>query len=316
MVQRSPARGCLRRPSGPDISYAQPFGRDASRVAWPLTLPVALPFRPGFTQFGRPAPRTLSTGDAPTSPLSRPEVPSAYESPPPLSQLSLGDSSRAAAGTSALPPRPSVRHAFTRRLYALDPITLPAIHRSSRATCRSSTSAIVWTHEHNLETSRPRCFAAMASHRTPGDAALARRRLLSCHGSGVTPSALTPAKPPRQPPSPSWIYPKPIDSDTSCCSLTPSAAWIGPRTATVRTSAPPDPLRDHWKDQLAGAHRTPEGMRLALQGRLPPPLTKAATLNRTQGAFHPLDPFTGQQLRFHRCQPRLPARFPPRPPSR
>jgi hypothetical protein len=123
MVQRSPARGCLRRPHGPDISCAQPFGSDASRVAWPLTLPVALPFRPGFTRFGRPAPRTLSTGDAPTSPLSRPEVPSAYESPPPRSQLALEANGGTAAGTSALPPRPSVRHAFTRRLYALDPIT-------------------------------------------------------------------------------------------------------------------------------------------------------------------------------------------------
>jgi hypothetical protein len=226
-------------------------------VAWPLTLPVALPFRPGLTRFGRPAPRALSTDDAPTSPLSRPEVPSAYESPPPCSQLSLKASGGAAAGTSALPPRPSVRHAFTRRLYALDPITLPAIHRSSWATCRSSTSAIERIHEHNLETSRPRCSFAMASHRASGGAALARRRQLSCHGSGVTPSALTLGQPPQRPPSPSWIYPKPIDSDTSCCSLTPSVARIGPRTATVRTSAPPDPLQDRWEDQLAGAHRTP-----------------------------------------------------------
>jgi hypothetical protein len=82
MVHRSPARGCLRRPHGPDMTYEEPFGSDASRVAWPLTLPVALSRRPGFTRFDRPAPRTLSTGDPPRSPLSRPEVPSAYESPP------------------------------------------------------------------------------------------------------------------------------------------------------------------------------------------------------------------------------------------
>jgi hypothetical protein len=60
---------------------------------------------------------------APTPPLSRPEAPSAYESPPPHCQLALTAKGGAAAGTSALPPRPSVRHAFTRRLYALDPIT-------------------------------------------------------------------------------------------------------------------------------------------------------------------------------------------------
>jgi hypothetical protein len=123
MVQRSPARGCLRHPLGPDMTCAEPFGSTTSRVAWPLTLPVTLVRRPGFTQVGRPAPRTLSTGDAPTSPLSRPEVPSAYESPRTRPQLALGADHRAAAGTSALPPRPSVRHVFTRRLYALDPIT-------------------------------------------------------------------------------------------------------------------------------------------------------------------------------------------------
>lgn len=107
---------------GSGITHAEPFDSDASRVAWPLTLPVALSRRPGFTQLDRPEPRTLSTDDAPTSPLSRPEVPSASESPSPRSQLALKGGGGAAAGTSALPPRSSVRHAFTRRLYALDPI--------------------------------------------------------------------------------------------------------------------------------------------------------------------------------------------------
>lgn len=107
---------------GSGITNAEPFGSGASRVAWPLTLPVALSRRPGFTQLDRPEPRTLSTGDAPTSPLSRPEVPSASESPSPRFELTLKEGGGAAAGPSALPPRASVRHAFTRRLYALDPI--------------------------------------------------------------------------------------------------------------------------------------------------------------------------------------------------
>ena len=169
-------------------------------MAWPLTLPVALPCRTGFIRFDWPAPRTLSTGDAPTPPLSRPEVPSAYESPPPNSQLALGTNGRTAAGTSALPPRSSFRHAFTRRLYALDPITLPVIHRSFQATCRSSTSTIERTHEHNLALSRPRCSSAMVNHRAPGDVALARQHLLSCHSSGVSPNALTLGQPPQRPP--------------------------------------------------------------------------------------------------------------------
>jgi hypothetical protein len=122
MVQCSPARGCLRHPLGPDMSCAQPFDIDASRLAWPLTLPVMLAFRPGFPVWPTNT-KDPFHADAPTSPLSRPEVPSAYESPPPHSQLALEAKGGAAAGTSALPLRPSVRHAFTRRLYALDPIT-------------------------------------------------------------------------------------------------------------------------------------------------------------------------------------------------
>jgi hypothetical protein len=154
MVHRSPARGCLRRPLGPDMSCTQPFDLGAGRVAWPLTLPVMLTLRPGFPAWLANTEDPFH-GNAPTSPLSRPEVPSAYESPPPHLQLALEAKGGAAAGTSALPLRPSVRHAFTRRLYALDPITLPVIHRSSWATCRSSTSAIEWTYEHNLEAPRP-----------------------------------------------------------------------------------------------------------------------------------------------------------------
>jgi hypothetical protein len=144
----------------------------------------------------------------------------------------------------------------------------------------------------------------MASHRASGGAALARRRQLSCHGSGVTPSALTPDQPPQRRPSPSWIYPKPIDSDTSCCSLTPSAAWIGPRTATVRTSAPPDPLRDLWEDQLAGAHRTSEESATRLAGPSPAATRESSCARPHPRCLPPLGPL---------CWPA--AVFPPLPTS-
>lgn len=43
---------------------------------------------------------------------------------------------------------PVTKHAFTWALPTLDPRPEPAIRRRSLATCCSSTSAIVWTHEH------------------------------------------------------------------------------------------------------------------------------------------------------------------------
>jgi hypothetical protein len=121
MVQRSPARGCLRRPHGPDISCTQPFDLGASRVAWPLTPPVMLTVRPGFPVC--PA-NTKDPFHRRRTNVAASQARSAFRLRVPSTpcQLSLEGKGGAAAGTSALPPRPSVRHAFTRRLYALDPI--------------------------------------------------------------------------------------------------------------------------------------------------------------------------------------------------
>jgi hypothetical protein len=59
------------------------LGRHASRVTWSLTLPVAPPDGSGvYSGLEQVAPRALSTGSAPTPPLSRPEAPSADEVPP------------------------------------------------------------------------------------------------------------------------------------------------------------------------------------------------------------------------------------------
>lgn len=215
-----------------------------------------------------------------------------------------------------MPLRSSFRHAFTRRLYAPDPITLPAIHRSSQATCRSSTSTTERTYEHNLALSRPRCSSAMVNHRAPGDAALARQRLLSSHSSGVGPNALTFDQPPQRPPKPPWIYPKPIDSDTSCRLLTPFTPRIRTANGDRADLGPSRPLAGPLEGSVRRARRAPEGAQLTLKGRLLLPLAKAAALDRTQGAFHLRNFFTGQPLRFRRRRPRSPARLPLRSTSK
>jgi len=153
MVQHSLV-GCLRRPFGPDMTYTEPCRPEckpcglatdaschASRLCWcypALLVSTKDPFHGQRTN--------AAAFQARSAFRLRVLIPRA--------QQMLDTESEAAAGTSVLPPRSSVRHAFTRR-YVPDPITLPAIRRSSWAACRSSTSAIERTHEHNLESSRP-----------------------------------------------------------------------------------------------------------------------------------------------------------------
>jgi hypothetical protein len=200
MVQHSPSRGCLRRPLGPDITCAQSYrlgckpcglATDAScRASLLYWFYPALPVNTKDPFHGQ---RTNAAAfQAQSAFRLRVLVPCA--------QPKLVTDSEAAAGTSVLPPRPSVRHAFTRR-YALDPITLPAIHRSFRATCRSSTSAIGRTHEHNLESSRPWCSSAIETvlecdGNPPRTRWCCKQHQLSWHNSGVSLTFFTFGQPP------------------------------------------------------------------------------------------------------------------------
>lgn len=108
--------GAARRLYGTGITYAELSRPRASREVWSPTLPVALPLHVRSRRHGPAAPRAPSTGSAPTPPLSEPEAPSTYESL--LASIHAGAgiaAERAATGTSTLPPRPSFRHAFTRK---------------------------------------------------------------------------------------------------------------------------------------------------------------------------------------------------------
>jgi hypothetical protein len=104
------------------------------------------------------------------------------------------------------------------------PLPLAGFRRSSGTPCRSSTSAMVVIHEHDPRSSRPRrCCDGEPPHDEqhllpketapagcPQPRGLGPRRTLDPHLDVRTPKR---------------IYPDLLGPDTSCRSLTPSAAW-------------------------------------------------------------------------------------------
>lgn len=97
-----------------------------------------------------------------------------------------------------------------------------------------------------------------------------------------------------------WIYPKLIGPDTSCHLLTPFVVWKtntnSDRTELGLSQLLSEPFGRINTPDLS----SPEERRQALKGRLAKPLAKATLSDRTRGAFHLSDLFTGQLLRFRR----------------
>jgi hypothetical protein len=86
MIQRYPS-GLSFPPLGRRHDLRRSFvGPTASRVVWSLTLPVTVPIQAGSHRLVSAPPRTLSTSDAPTPLLSRPEAPSTDESHSPTAR--------------------------------------------------------------------------------------------------------------------------------------------------------------------------------------------------------------------------------------
>lgn len=139
----------------------------------------------------------------------------------------------------------------------------------------------------------------MASHRTVGGVALARRHQLSCYSPGVARLTRRLAAPAATSVASLWIYPNlsylrhPLsltntrrhperdDDERPYGCSTPAGAEHG---LSQRQGRIPDALAG----ELARRARNAETLR-ALKGRLMPTLAKASTVNRTQGAFHPWD---------------------------
>lgn len=68
-------------------------------------------------------------------------------------------------------------------------------------------------------------------------------------------AALAPLRPPRRPPAPAWIYPKPFDPDTSCRSLMPFAVWKTSANGDWPDTSPSDDsFRNPWRISSPGHH--------------------------------------------------------------
>jgi hypothetical protein len=124
----------------------------------------------------------------PSPPPSRLEAPSTDESPPPHSALVPGTK---ASRPPLIPRFCHLGSASDTRSHAgkrARPCLPPGSRRSSRATCHSSTSAIVLTHKHNPDHSRPRRFVTMETTARWVAPTPKSHRQLGFHSSGVTPA--------------------------------------------------------------------------------------------------------------------------------
>jgi hypothetical protein len=145
--------------------------------------------QPNSPKCARPSStKSPSGGDKPSPPPSRLEAPSIDESSQPRPKLMLGTK---ASGPPLIPRFSHLGSASDTRSHAgkrARPCLPPGCRRSSRATCRSSTSAVVWTRKHNPDLPRPRrSCAVMVTARwvTPTPKS---RRQPGIHSSGVTPT--------------------------------------------------------------------------------------------------------------------------------
>lgn len=139
-------------------------------------------------------------------------------------------------GFAASAQLPTRVHALAMRAR---PARLPDSHRSSRATCRSSTSAMSVIHEHDHRSVRPRRSCDGKPPRdeqrlSPGE----ERRRPNGHSSGV---CATRRRFDRRfdVRTPKRIYPNLFGSDTSCRSPIPLGAWNQPKGVTARKSVSP-----------------------------------------------------------------------------
>jgi hypothetical protein len=97
----------------------------------------------------------------------------------------------------------------------------------------------------------------MASHRAAGSVAPEEAPPAGLPRFRGHHDAYTPSQPPRRPPTPTWIYPKPIDPDTSCRSPMPPASWI-PFTGSCwpETSPSDDSFRNPRRISSPGPPRS------------------------------------------------------------
>jgi len=217
----------------------------------PRDLVTDAPCRTTWTR--RPKPTwpsgTKSPSDSgkPSPPSFRPEAPSTDESPRPRSVLVPGTR----ASWPPLIPRfchlGSASDTLSRAGKRARPLLRTGFRRSSRATCRSSTSAIVWTHKHNLVLARPRRNTAVLPPR--GGQRRLRRAVTSwvvtVQGSR---RRFAPSPPPRRPPASTWIYPKPIGPDTLCRSqMLPARRKKCACNDWPETSPSDDSFRNPWR---------------------------------------------------------------------
>jgi len=143
--RRQPVRRCSLPLRGPDDEAT-----DASCRASP----------PGLAGWraGREEPRTLSTGSTPMPPFPRPEAPSTDGSLPPRPLLALRTrlpGRHWSLGLAALVQLPTRVRSYRYEL-GLAPGRL--FTGVGRATCRPSTSAVVWTPEHDHRCPNPTRF--------------------------------------------------------------------------------------------------------------------------------------------------------------
>lgn len=221
----------------------------------------------------------------------------------------------AATDTSVLPPRLSFRHAFHALVGALRPPSATGLRRSSRATCRSSTSAIVWTRKHNPGLTRPRRTNAVL----PPRGGWRRLRRAAASWAVTVQGSRSRLRAPATPASTSCAdtdLPQ-TDRPRHLLSLTDAARVL--ENVHERRLAGYQPLRrllsKPLEDWLARRAAYPNGPRRAFEGRPLLPLAKATSADCTQGAFHPWDLFL-RPMGISARRPRSTTKLPPPPTPR
>jgi hypothetical protein len=199
-------------------------------------VPLVVPARLAPEGTPRSGPELIPLPSRQRRPLSEPEARSAAKSRSARPTLSR----RAPLSGPPLVLRlcrrePSFRHAFTRGDRALDPRSYPVVHRSSRATCRSSTSATgrstsTPSNAPDLDRIVRRQAAAPTEWRHPLRGTANR----ASPGQGLRPIRGRFLNPHHGDRSPRWIYPNLSDSRTSCRRLMPGLPWKSSDLATVR----------------------------------------------------------------------------------
>lgn len=178
-----------------------------------------------------------------------------------------------------MPPRAQRPTCVHEQSCSLDPLTEPAIHRSEGATCHLSTSAVVTTHEHDHEPSKPRLLGCSSrSHCATG--CLRPLRNGDSH--------VSPAQESRR-----LASTKRLPDDRSPCRSTPTREQHEHPLSRNRrpTVIGITQLGDRAVNGLSSRRVSSPGSPRSHEARLvgPPPAIAARTeltVSRTRGAFH------------------------------